>query len=58
MKAGWHIMVGKDELWAKSVRAKYRCGRDVLPKINRNVASSNFWKGVCNAWPEVEKNLA
>lgn len=58
MKAGWQIMTGQEDLWVKSMRAKYRCGSDLIPKIKRNLNGSNFWIGVRNTWPVVEDNVA
>lgn len=50
-------MAGKEERWVQTIRAKYRCGNDLLTKINRSLVGSNFWRGMCNSWPEVESNI-
>lgn len=34
MKVGWNLMAKKDDLWVKIIRAKYKCGDDLIPKIN------------------------
>lgn len=58
MKAGWNLIIGGKVLWVKNLKSKYKCGRGVLPKVNRDRASSNLWRGICHAWPEVLNNIA
>lgn len=58
MKAGWNLIDGRDDLWVRTIRAKYKCGGDLVPRINRMRAGSNFWRGVCHSWNEVEKNIS
>ncbi|RYQ94972.1 hypothetical protein Ahy_B08g089956 [Arachis hypogaea] len=56
MKNGWGLVEKKDALWARVIRAKYNCGSDLLPRVERKNKSSNLWKGICLAWKGVEKN--
>lgn len=56
MKAGWHLTTRREDLWVKVVKAKYKCGSDLVPKISRERGGSNFWRGLCNSWKEVEEN--
>lgn len=57
MKAGWHLIKRREDLWVRTVKAKYRCGTDLMPKINSEMQGSNFWRGVCHAWPDSEKTI-
>lgn len=41
----------------KVVRAKYSCGSDLVPRIRLEKTGSNLWKGICQSWESVEKNL-
>lgn len=58
MKAGWQLITGGKDLWVKTLKAKYKCGRGILPKVNKDRACSNMWRGICHAWPEVLNNIA
>lgn len=57
MKVGWQIMTKRDDLWVKVVRAKYKCGPDLVPRIVSKKLGSNLWRGICNSWDSVNKNL-
>lgn len=57
MKAGWSLCHQKNELWASVIRSKYKCGSDIIPRIQRNRAGSNFWRGVCKSWEQVQQNF-
>ncbi|RYQ95010.1 hypothetical protein Ahy_B08g089987 [Arachis hypogaea] len=57
MKAGWGLIESKDSLWARVLRAKYKCGNDIIPQVERRRSDSNLWKGICLAWEDVEKNM-
>lgn len=46
-----------DDLWVKVVKAKYKCGRDLVPSLNRAKNGTNFWRGVCHAWQDVVSNF-
>lgn len=47
LKAGWGLIKNKDTLWARTLRGKYNCGSDVIPKIARRKSNSNLWLGIC-----------
>lgn len=56
-KAGWQLIGQREDMWAKVIRSKYKCGRDVVPNIQPSIPGSNFWQGICQAWKHVETNL-
>lgn len=39
------------------IKAKYRCGNDLVPRISRDKAGSNLWRGLCHSWSMVESNI-
>lgn len=43
MKLSQGFIEKKDALWAKVLRAKYRCGDDIIPTIARKRSDSNLW---------------
>ncbi|KAF7831784.1 hypothetical protein G2W53_014117 [Senna tora] len=47
----------KDALWARVLRAKYRCGDDVLPQMKVSSNSSRLWRAVARNWKHVEDGL-
>lgn len=57
MKAGWHLLTRKEDLWVKVVKAKYKCGNDLIPKLIRDKPGSNLWRGLCRAWDNVKENI-
>lgn len=57
MKVGWQLATKKDDLWVKVIKAKYRCGNDLVPRISRDKAGSNLWRGLCHSWSMVESNI-
>lgn len=57
IKAGWKLCNQKDDLWVSIVRSKYKCGSDLVPKIQVNRPGSNFWRGVCQSWEHVQNNM-
>lgn len=57
VKVGWQLATKKEDLWVKVIRAKYKCGSDLLPRIGKDKPGSNLWKGICHTWDHVEKNL-
>lgn len=57
MKVGWSLSKRKDALWVKIVRAKYRCGNDLMPRIQVSKPGSNLWRGICKNWGKVSPNL-
>lgn len=58
MKAGWHLINAREDLWVRTIKSKYKCGGDLIPRINRERKGSNFWTGVCHSWPQVTNNIA
>lgn len=50
-------MLSREDLRVQIMRAKYKCGDDMLPIIDTNRAGSNLWKGICNSWVKVQQNL-
>lgn len=42
---------------AKVIRAKYKCGMDLVPKIRKDKPGSNLWKGISHTWGDVDINL-
>jgi ribonuclease HI len=57
MKVGWSLSKKKDALWVKIVRAKYKCGLDLMPRIQVSKPGSNLWRGLCKNWDKVSQNL-
>lgn len=53
MKVGWGLMSKKDSLWARTLKSKYSCGMDVIPKIGKRNCNSNLWLGVYKFWDKV-----
>lgn len=59
MKAGWHIIEANEELWVRTLKSKYKCGSGILPRVSNDRFGSNFWSGICKAWPDqVSNNVA
>lgn len=56
-KVGYELVAKKEELWVQVVRSKYKCGRDILPRIDRDKPGSNLWRGIVSAWDGVRKNF-
>lgn len=57
MKAGWHMISRRDDMWVEVIRSKYRCGHGSIPKINTSLSGSNFWRGICHSWDMVRDNV-
>lgn len=57
MKAGWHLLARRKDLWVDVFRAKYKCGSGLIPCIQKNRVGLNFWRGVCNAWEDMHQNI-
>lgn len=58
MKMGWSLCARKEEMWARIIRSKYKCGTDIVPRIQTKRQGSNLWRGICKNWKLVEENLA
>ncbi|XP_054801529.1 uncharacterized protein LOC129305554 [Prosopis cineraria] len=54
MKAGWGFIHNKEALWARVIISKYKCGRELIPQVNRTHPGSQFWKGLRNNWEKVQ----
>lgn len=51
---GWGLINKKDSLWARTLRHKYGCGDDLIPKMRRKNQNSNlWWLGICKNWNKV-----
>lgn len=48
----------RDSLWARTLRNKYGCGIDVIPKIGQRNCNSNLWLGFCRVWDKVLKSTS
>ena len=57
MKLGWQLVTNKDSFWARVVRDKYKCGDDLIPKINTKRHGSNVWLGIKKTWEKVYDGL-
>lgn len=57
MKAGWSLCNCRNDMWDKVICTKYRCGVDIIPKVQAKRDSSKFWRRVCNSWEQVQENL-
>lgn len=57
MKLGWGLLTNRDALWVQVLRFKYGCGNLNIPSIKCTSRASHLWRGVCQAWPEVEKEV-
>lgn len=57
LKAGWQLISRKEDLWVQVVRSKYRCGNEIVPRMQVNKPGSNLWRGLCNVWEETQNNL-
>lgn len=58
MMAGWLLIDHRQDMWVNVIRSKYHCGRDFIPTIIPSISGSNFWRGVCKAWKDVEQHLS
>lgn len=57
MKAGWNLCARKNDMWVQIIRTKYKCGGELIPKINMKRQGSNLWRGICKNWNLVNSNL-
>nr|KYP77075.1 Putative ribonuclease H protein At1g65750 [Cajanus cajan] len=58
MKNCWALCSQPEKLWVRVVRAKYACGDESIPVVNKRSVASNFWRGICPAWVEVQPQIA
>lgn len=47
MKVGWDLTAKREDLWVQVVRSKYKCGRDLMPRVSVDRPGSNLWRGLC-----------
>jgi len=57
-KFGWKLMPKKPSLWATLIRGKYKCGAGVLPKVQKRISESNFWRGLCKSWNDLQNQVS
>jgi len=57
MKAGWQLCNNRSDLWVDVIRAKYKCGNDIIPQIDKKRNGSNFRRGLCRNWDQVSNNI-
>lgn len=55
MKMGWYLMKRRDDLWVRVIRNKYKCGDDLLSKINPKIRGSNLWARIKATWDKVKE---
>lgn len=41
----------------RTIKSKYKCGGDLVPRINRERKESNFWIDICQSWPQVTNSI-
>jgi len=46
MKLGWDLIYKKDDIWMKVIKAKYKCGSDIIPRVNRKPEAFNLWRRI------------
>lgn len=56
-KLGWGMVQNKDAFWARFLRHMYKCGNDIIPRINENGTASHLWKGIADNRKHVERGL-
>ncbi|KAF7844979.1 putative ribonuclease H protein At1g65750 family [Senna tora] len=56
-KLGWGLVNQKDALWARVLRAKYKCGDDLIPTVRRINTASRLWKGIADSWKHVQEGM-
>lgn len=57
MKVGWNLIEDKEDLWVRTLKSKYRCGEELIPRIDKGRMGTTFWRGLCHSWPQVTNNL-
>ena len=55
-KIGWGL-INSNDLWALVLCSRNKCGEGLIPNVRLQAVCSNLWKGICRAWPIVEKNV-
>lgn len=53
MKLGWELVTRRDKLWVQILRAKYKCGDDIIPRVEKRNVESNAWRGIRKVWKHV-----
>ncbi|KAF7802771.1 putative ribonuclease H protein At1g65750 family [Senna tora] len=54
MKIGWGLMNNKKNLSARVLKAKYKCGVDLIPTVKNHSGASNVWNGVTRTWEKMK----
>lgn len=44
MGSNWRLCTCNDAIWTSIIRSKYKCGEDMVPRVNKDLPGSNFWK--------------
>ncbi|KAF7824324.1 Transposon Ty3-I Gag-Pol polyprotein [Senna tora] len=57
VKLGWGLINQKDALWARVLKAKYKCGDDLIPKVDRSSSASRLWNGIAGSWKHVQDGM-
>ncbi|KAK4283181.1 hypothetical protein QN277_000163 [Acacia crassicarpa] len=57
MKIGWQLATRREDLWVKVLRNKYKCGSDILPRIEGSRPGSNLWSGIKRTWSKVQQGI-
>lgn len=57
MKQAQSLCSKKDDVWARIMKAKYKCGQDEVPIINKQRPSSNLWKRMCKSQDDLKSSL-
>lgn len=57
MKLGWELITRRNKLWVCILRAKYKCGDNVIPVVVKRNNESNAWRGIRKAWRYVSTSI-
>jgi hypothetical protein len=57
MKLSWQILTQPSKLWVKILKAKYKCGMNIIPNFKHASNSSPLWRAIVNAWDDVKGNI-
>lgn len=56
-KLGWRILVDRDSLWVRIMRAKYAHGKHGVEIMTSKQGGSNAWKGITSAFPLIHEKI-
>ena len=57
MKVGWGFVANKDGLWARVIRSKYNCDKDLMSNTRLGKIGSRVWSGIKNIWENVQNGI-